>query len=629
MNLLSAESLSKSFAFKPLFEDLFFGIEEGEKIALLGRNGSGKSTLLKILVGKLDADKGKVAIQKETRVAYAGQEHDFDENDTVLEALFSHTDNPAVQAVKDYEHLMSISFDTPGHADDLQEVMNRMDSFQAWDLENQINVILGKLGLSDLEAKIGTLSGGQKKRVVLASALIQQPDLLILDEPTNHLDLESIEWLEEYLSRARLALLLVTHDRYFMDRVSNRIIELDQGQVFKYEGNYAYYLEKKAEREAMDAVMLNKAKNHYKQELEWMRRQPKARTTKAKYRVDAFEDVKSKVKGAAGATEELELQSGMERMGKKILEVEKIAKAFDGTQIVNPFSYVFQRGERIGLVGPNGTGKSTFLNMLTGQLKPDSGVVDKGSTIKFGYFKQEEKSFIISQRVIDHVKEISENITLADGREVGPGKFLELFQFSPERQYTPIEKLSGGEKKRLQLLDILVTNPNFLILDEPTNDLDLPTLQILEEFLAGFKGCLIIVSHDRYFMDRLVDHLFIFEGEGVIRDFPGNYTEYRESLNEKSSKPAAAEVKKVNTLSPEVKESKAQVEKLSYKEKVEMEGLEKEIAKLEAEKGDLENKLSVGKGSVEELVEWGKKLNEVNESLETKELRWLELSEKE
>jgi ABC transport system ATP-binding/permease protein len=625
MNLLSVEGLTKSFALNPLFEGISFGIDEGEKMALLGRNGSGKSTLMKIIVGKLETDRGVVAIQRDVRMAYAGQDHDFDPQDTVLEALFSQSDNPAVKAIKDYEHFIHLATEDPSYSDQLQEAMNRMDALQAWDLENQIMVISGKLGLNDLEAKIGSLSGGQKKRVVLAGALLQQPDLLILDEPTNHLDLESIEWLEDYLSRARLSLLLVTHDRYFMDRVTNKILELDQGKIFKYEGNYAYYLEKKSERETMEAQSISKAKNLYKQELDWIRRQPKARTTKAKYRVDAFEDVKNKA-FSGSKTAELELQAGMERMGKKIVEIENISKTFKDKVAIKGFSYVFRRKERIGLVGPNGSGKSTFLNILTGILSSDSGKVDVGQTIKFGYFRQEETRFDLQQRVIDHVKDISESISLGDGRVMGPSQFLQLFQFSPERQYTPIEKLSGGEKKRLQLLDVLVTNPNFLILDEPTNDLDLPTMQILEEFLAGYQGCLIIVSHDRYFMDRLVDHLFIFDGMGGIKDFPGNYTDYRLSLKDAESNPAPEKPKQVAIESPPPKA--ATKSKLSFKEQQEMAELELKIEKLEQEKLSISFKLSEGSASVDELSAYGKRISEIDNELGSAEFRWLELSEK-
>jgi ATP-binding cassette subfamily F protein uup len=625
MNLLSVEGLTKSFALNPLFEGISFGIDEGEKMALLGRNGSGKSTLMKIIVGKLETDRGVVAIQRDVRMAYAGQDHDFDPQDTVLEALFSQSDNPAVKAIKDYEHFIHLATEDPSYSDQLQEAMNRMDSLQAWDLENQIMVISGKLGLNNLEAKIGSLSGGQKKRVVLAGALLQQPDLLILDEPTNHLDLESIEWLEDYLSRARLSLLLVTHDRYFMDRVTNKILELDQGKIFKYEGNYAYYLEKKSERETMEAQSISKAKNLYKQELDWIRRQPKARTTKAKYRVDAFEDVKNKA-FSGSKTAELELQAGMERMGKKIVEIENISKTFKDKVAIKGFSYVFRRKERIGLVGPNGSGKSTFLNILTGILSSDSGKVDVGQTIKFGYFRQEETRFDLQQRVIDHVKDISESISLGDGRVMGPSQFLQLFQFSPERQYTPIEKLSGGEKKRLQLLDVLVTNPNFLILDEPTNDLDLPTMQILEEFLAGYQGCLIIVSHDRYFMDRLVDHLFIFDGMGGIKDFPGNYTDYRLSLKDAESNPAPEKPKQVAIESPAPKA--ATKSKLSFKEQQEMAELELKMEKLEQEKLNISFKMSEGSASVDELSAYGKRISEIDNELESAEFRWLELSEK-
>jgi ATP-binding cassette subfamily F protein uup len=631
MSLLSVENLSKNFGLTPLFENLTFGLLPGEKVALIGRNGTGKSTMLKIIAGLVPADKGTVALNKDARVVYVGQQDNLNPEDSVLEATFSDRDNPAVQAVKNYERLIHGDDQADDYVDLLQDAIVQMDQYQAWDLESKAASILGKLGITDLDQKVSSLSGGMRKRVSLASALIRQADLLILDEPTNHLDLESIEWLEEYLDKDSLSLILVTHDRYFMDKVCNRIIELDQGKVYKYEGNYAYYLEKKAEREQIEAQELQKNRNLFKKELEWMRRQPKARTTKARYRIDAFDDLSEKVKGKKGVAE-LDLRIGMERMGKKILEAENLSKVFGDKQVLKPFSYVFQRGERLGLIGPNGSGKSTFLKLITGELISDTGKLEVGPTIRFGYFKQQEDRYNENERVIDHVKAKAEVITTSDGQSMGPGKFLELFQFSPQKQYTPIGKLSGGERKRLQLLDVLVQDPNFLILDEPTNDLDLPTLQILEEFLAQYQGCLIVVSHDRYFMDRLVDHLFVFDGEGQFKDFPGNYTEYRNAEQEKTT----VSVENRNAKPTEPKSSPTQMDststekrKLSFKEQKEKEQLEQEIKTLEVEKSTLEAILSSTSALPEKINQAIDRMAVVVGQLEEKELRWLELAEKE
>jgi ABC transport system ATP-binding/permease protein len=629
MSLLSVENLAKSYGLEPLFTNLTFGLQAGEKVALIGRNGTGKSTLLKIIAGLVPMDKGTVALNKDAKVVYVGQQDNLHPEDTILEAAFSDKEDPAVQAVKRYEALIHGDDTAEDYVDALQEAITAMDQYQAWDLESKAASILGKLGINDFQQKVSSLSGGMRKRVSLAAALIRQADLLILDEPTNHLDLESIEWLEEYLNKDNLSLILVTHDRYFMDKVCNRIIELDQGKVYKYEGNYAYYLEKKAEREQLEAVELQKNRNLFKKELEWMRRQPKARTTKARYRIDAFDDLSGKVKGKK-ETAELDLRVGMERLGKKIVEAQHLSKSFGDNEVLRPFSYVFQRGERLGLIGPNGSGKSTFLKLITGELPSDTGALDVGSTIRFGYFRQQEDRFNEHERVIDHVKAKAEVITTGDGQSLSPGKFLELFQFSPQKQYTPIGKLSGGEKKRLQLLDILVQDPNFLILDEPTNDLDLPTLQILEEFLAQYQGCLIVVSHDRYFMDRLVDHLFVFDGEGSFKDFPGNYTEYRYQEEEKQplSAPAIPKTGKTEKQVQSPVQTPVSKAKLSYKEQREKEGLEKDIAALEQEKGELEEILAGGTAELETITKASARIAEIQKALEEKELRWLELEDR-
>ncbi len=617
MNYLSVENLGRNLGERWLFRDLTFGILQGEKVALIGSNGSGKSSLMDVLAGKVPPDAGIVSIRKEIKVGYLHQNPDFNDAHTVLEVLFT-SDNEITQAIRQYEKA-----NESGDAEAISHYAEVLTRLNGWDYEAKVKQILGKLGIHDFDKRIGELSGGQKKRVFLAKVLIEEPDFLILDEPTNHLDLETIEWLESYLSASTMTLFLVTHDRYFLDKVCNRIMELNQSKIYKYQGNYAYYLEKKAEREEIAATVLEKDRNLLKKELEWMRRQPKARTHKAQYRIEAFHDLKER---AAGPKKEdkLELSMKTERMGNKIMEIQHVSKGFNGTTFIKEFSYTFKKGDRIGIVGKNGLGKSTFLSLITEEIKPDMGKIVKGETIKIGYYKQEGLVFSPDQKVIESVREKADYIKMADGREISASAFLTLFLFPPEVQYSPISKLSGGERRRLQLLKVLVENPNFLILDEPTNDLDIATLNVLEDFLAGYGGCLLVVSHDRYFLDRLVDHTFAFEGDGYIRDYPGNYTDYRnwadEQAKELKKAPKVVEVKKPSA-SAETKR------KLSFKEKMEFEALEKEIPELEKEKEELSQLLSGGLTDFEEIAKVSARLEELVSALEEKEMRWLELSE--
>lgn len=541
MNYLSVETLSKSFGERKLFQNISFGLDQGQKVALVGINGAGKSTLMKIIMGLEVADTGQVAVNQQVKVAYVHQNPVFSGDLSIYQTIFDGSSNATLKVIEDYQKAMLDSENGKDNSDLLQSIFEKMDQLEAWDFEYQVKEVLGKLGLHDTGISVGNLSGGQRKRVALAKAILEKPDLLLLDEPTNHLDLETIEWLEEYLSKSNLALFMVTHDRYFLEKVTNQILELDNGSIHRYMGNYGYFLEKKAERREIEATELDKAKSLYKKELDWIRRQPKARSTKAKYRVDAFEDTKEKAFNKR-EEREIELSVTSQRLGNKIIEIEKLNKSFDDKKIVEDFSYTFKKGDKIGIVGPNGAGKTTFLNMITGALAPDSGKVAIGQTTAFGYYRQEEDSFDEDKRLLDIVKEVAEVVTIAGGATITVAQFLNKFGFPPKQQHTPIAKLSGGERRRLQLLMILIKSPNFLILDEPTNDLDIVTLNTLEEFLDNFPGCLIIVSHDRYFMDRLVEHLFVFEGEGQIKDFPGNYTDFREwekeeKLIQKEDKP--------------------------------------------------------------------------------------------
>lgn len=620
MNYLSVEELAKSYDERRLFEGLTFGIDQGRKVALVGVNGCGKSTLLKIIAGLESQDKGTVSFRKDLKVAMLAQMPILNDEDTVEESIFEGED-PVLKLIKEYETALLALEKHPENAPDINPIIEEMDAKGAWDYENEVKQILGKLGIHDFNQKLGNMSGGQRKRVALAKVLVTQPDFLILDEPTNHLDLEIIEWLENYLATQNLTLLMVTHDRYFLDRVTNEILEIDQGQIFKYTGNYSYFLQKKEERQTMEQATISKARNLMKKELEWMRRQPKARGTKAKYRIDAFYDLE-KTASKNVQTQELEVKLQSSRQGKKILELQKISKSFDDRSFIDQFEYVFKRRDRIGIVGPNGVGKSTFLKLISGEIDPDSGELDFGLNTKIGFYTQEEVEFDLSKRVIDIVKEVAEYITLADGAEVSASQLLNQFLFSPEMQYSVVGKLSGGERRRLQLLNVLMQNPNFIILDEPTNDLDIMTLNVLEDYLEKYEGCLLIVSHDRYFMDRLVDHLFVFEGNGKIKDFPGNYTDYRESRpQEKSNESKSTQVKK-SSFKP-----KEEKRKMSYKERKELESLESEIAKLETEKTDLVAKLNSGTAGFEELQSWSEQIKTIGQELEDKEMRWLELSE--
>jgi ATP-binding cassette subfamily F protein uup len=627
MNILSVENLSKSYGVKKLFEGISFGLDQGQKVALIARNGTGKSTLLRILTGKDIADSGKVVFRNGISIGFLDQDPSFDPKQTVIEAAFNST-NPTLAAIKDYEYYMEQIelHPTDENSLKLQDAMERMDDQNAWDYESKIKQILSQLKIHNLSQQVSTLSGGQLKRLALSKVLIDNPDLIIMDEPTNHLDLEMIEWLEEYLSAQDVTLLLVTHDRYFLDRICTEILELDNGQMYRYKGNYSYFVEKKAEREFNEGRETDKAKNLMRKELEWIRRMPKARGTKSKSRVDAFYDLEEKASGKKQARE-MQLNVKMSRIGGKVIEMTKVYKSFGDLKILKGFDYTFKTGERIGIVGPNGVGKSTFLNIILGLEPPDSGKVNTGETIVYGHYSQQGLLLKEDKRVMEVVKDIADVIPLSDGSKVSASQLLQLFQFPPDIQYTYVSKLSGGEKRRLYLLTVLMKNPNFLILDEPTNDLDLLTLGILEDFLANFGGCLVIVSHDRYFMDKLVDHLFIFEGDGVITDFNGNYHEYREKQFEKEreGRQQKATVVKEKPIAPPKTEVK---NKLSYKEKLEYEGLEKELAALEVERAELSKKLESSIEDIQELTLCTKRMGEVMKLIDEKSFRWLDLSEK-
>lgn len=619
MNYLSVEQLSKTFGDRTILDNISFGVDQGQKVALVGINGSGKSTLLKILSGIESPDKGVVVFKNELVVRHLLQNPAFEEGQSILDAVFDAKD-PSHQLLKQYEKAMLKNLAGEENHEEVQRVLIQMDEQNAWELETQAKQILGKLGLHELDQDVSKLSGGQQKRVALAQALIHRPDLLILDEPTNHLDIETIEWLENYLSTANMALILVTHDRYFLEKVTNHIVALERGSLFSYQGDYAYFLERKAERKAQESSSIDKAKNHYRKELDWIRRQPKARGTKAKYRVDAFEDTKQK---AFSAQKDSELQLGAKaaRQGKKILEVDQLSFGYNEDFLIKDFSYIFQRKEKVGIVGPNGSGKTTFIQLLQKELLPKSGEVIKGETTKFGYYRQIEPNFDEQQKVIDFAKSIAEVVEVGKGRTISVSQFLTQFLFPPEVQYKPISILSGGEKRRLQLLQILIKSPNFLVLDEPTNDLDLLTLNVLEDYLENFEGSLLIISHDRYFMDRLVDHLFVFEGDGFIKDYPGNYTDWRASL---VNVPKPAEKKKIPK--PEAPQEQQEKRKLSYQEKQEFDNLEKEIPALEQEKAKL-IALLTNETDHEKLSSISKEIEALTETLDEKELRWLELSD--
>ncbi len=624
MNHLSVENLAKSFDSRELFEGLTFGLDQGQKAALVGVNGCGKSTLMRIIAGLESPDEGEVSFRKGLRTAMVPQNPEFDDEDNIVQAVFAE-DIEELNVVRDYEMALHQATINPDDAPDITPLIEQMDRLNAWDYESQVKQMLGELGLHNLEQRMSELSGGQRKRVALARALIVKPDFLILDEPTNHLDLEIIEWLEGYLATANLTLLMVTHDRYFLDKVTNEILEIDQGQIFKYKGNYGHFLEKKAEREESDAATVDKARNLLRKELDWMRRQPKARGTKAKYRVDAFYDTKEKASKNV-KRQELEVNLKGERQGKKILELEQVSKRFGELKILEHFNHTFRRKERVGIVGPNGVGKSTFLNILIGETDLDSGRREVGQTTKFGYYTQEEQKFDPKTRVLDVVKEVADVIQLADGSQITASQLLNQFLFPPKMQFNVVGKLSGGERRRLQLLRVLMKNPNFLILDEPTNDLDLMTLNVLEDYLETFEGCLMVVSHDRYFMDRLTEHLFVFEGDGKVRDFPGNYTDLREQGGVFSSKANGEEgsSKRVESSSDQVKTER---KKLTYNEQREFDGLEAVMAQLESKKGAISRQMNTIT-DYEGLQQLARELEQVKEELEEKEMRWLELSER-
>ncbi|OYX16469.1 MAG: ABC transporter [Algoriphagus sp. 32-45-6] len=629
MNYLSVENLSKAFGERKLFSNISFGISQGQKIALVGINGAGKSTLMKIIMGQEIPDTGQVGINNSVKIAYVHQNPVFDSNLNIYQTIFDQSNSEVLRVIEDYHKAMLDSERGIDNSAQMSKLFEKMDALQAWDFEYQVKEVLGKLGLHDTELPVGNLSGGQRKRVALAKAILEKPDLLLLDEPTNHLDLETIEWLEDYLAKANLSIFMVTHDRYFLDKVCNEILELDQGKIHRYQGNYGYFLDKKAERLQIEDIEIEKAKSLYKKELDWIRRQPKARGTKAKYRVDAFEETKEKA-FTKREERDIELTVSTQRLGNKILEIEKIGKSFDEKTLVKDFSYIFKKKDRIGIVGPNGAGKTTFLKMITGLLDPDSGKISVGQTTAFGYYRQEEDRFDEEKRLIDVVKEVAEVVVLDKGQTITVSQFLTQFGFPPKQQFTPIGKMSGGERRRLQLLMVLIKNPNFLILDEPTNDLDLMTLNILEEFLDTFPGCLIIVSHDRYFMDRLVEHLFVFEGEGVIRDFPGNYTDFREWEKENQSEdrsPKLEEVKSEKQESRIEKQESAPKVKASYKQKQEFKKINESIAKLEGEKATITDQIAAGTSDVNQLMTWTNRLQAIDGELEELELAWLELSE--
>lgn len=634
MNYLSVESLTKSFGTKALFNKISFGLNQGDRIALIAKNGAGKSTLLKVLVGKEIADEGTVVFRKDIVVTYLDQNPILNENDTVLEAIYN-SDNPMLNAVRAYEEaLHAFEKDYNDKTSEKLEISSaQMDKLDAWGFEAKVQEVLQRLKIAFLDKQIGMLSGGQKKRVALAKVLIDEPHLLILDEPTNHLDVEMIEWLENYLVSRDMTLLLVTHDRYFLDRICNEIIEIDNGKIHHYRGDFQYYVEKKAEREAIEGSEIDKAKNLFRRELEWVRKMPKARGTKSKSRLNAFEDTKEKAFSGVVETK-LELGVKMSRIGGKILEFKNIKKAFGETKIVNDFSYIFKKGEKIGVIGKNGVGKSTFLNMIMGLENPDSGDIQTGETMIFGYYSQEGLKLTEDKRVIEVVKDIAEFIPLADGSKLSASGLLTKFLFPPEVQYSMVSKLSGGERRRLYLMTILIKNPNFLILDEPTNDLDIVTLSVLEDFLTNFQGCVLIVTHDRYFMDKMVDHLFVFEGAGVLRDFPGNYTEYRdkkETEDKLASKLGAIPVAETSIKSIEtpsnVIDTTSSKKKLSFKEKLEYEQLEKEIANLETEKAKITSLLNAGSDNHEDIMKWSEQIGTILSKLDEKSFRWLELSE--
>lgn len=617
MNYLTVENLSKSYGELTLFQDLSFSVHKDQKIAFVAKNGTGKTSILNIISGEDEADSGTVTYRKGIAVSYLSQDPKLDGNLTVEETIFA-SDNPILKVILNYEHALL----NPEDEDAYQKAFEQMEQHQAWDFETQYKQILFKLKLEDLTEKVSSLSGGQKKRLSLANALINKPDLLILDEPTNHLDLEMIEWLEAFFAKENITLFMVTHDRYFLERVCNEIIELDEGQLYSYKGNYSYYLEKREARIEQDAVETGKAKQLFKKELEWMRRQPKARTTKSKSRIDDFHDIKHRASQRRN-DHEVQLELNMERLGNKVAEFHKVSKSFKDKVILDGFEYLFKNGERVGIIGKNGTGKTTFLNLLTQTSKPDSGKVILGETVKFGYYTQNGITIKPEQKVIEVIREYGDYIPLKKGKQISAQQLLERFLFSRKKQYDFVEKLSGGERKRLYLCTVLIQNPNFLILDEPTNDLDIVTLNVLESFLLDFPGCVIVVSHDRYFMDKVIDHLFVFKGEGEIDDFPGNYTDYRVY---EDSQPV------ISNTSDDKKDKKSwkktEDNKLTYNEEKELKNVESKLNSLAFDKKELETKFNNPDLSPDEINKLSKALQKIIDDLEAKEGRWLELQEK-
>lgn len=616
MNYLSVENISKHYGERTLFENVSFGINKDQKIAFIAKNGSGKTTIMNMLTGKDEPDSGQVVVRKDIKMAFLAQDNNLQDELTIEESIFA-SDNDTLKVIERYEKALQ----HPEDEETYQKAFDDMDRHNAWDFETQYKQILFRLKLEDLKIKVKSLSGGQKKRLALAIILINRPDLLILDEPTNHLDLEMIEWLEDYFAKENITLFMVTHDRFFLERVCNEIIELDNGKIYQYKGNYSYYLQKKEERIASENASIDKAQNLFVKELAWMRRQPKARTTKSKSRQDDFYVIKEKAMSRRKENV-LELEINMERMGSKIIEMVKLNKKFKDKTILNDFSYSFQRGERIGIIGKNGTGKSTFLNILTHTLQPDSGKVTIGDTIKIGYYTQSGINPKPGQKVIEVIKEYGEYIPLTKGKIISASQLLERFLFDSKKQYDYVEKLSGGELKRLYLCTVLIQNPNFLILDEPTNDLDIVTLNVLENFLLDYPGCLVVVSHDRYFMDKIVDHLFVFRGEGEVEDFPGNYSDWR--IYEDSVEPVKDDVtkEKVNWKEKQVKAG------LTFNEQKEFQKIEREIKELEAKKKEIEHLFATTELNHDEIEKKSSELQKIISDLETKEERWFELSMK-
>ena len=620
MNLLTVENISKSYGEKVLFKGISFGINKDQKIALIAKNGSGKTSILKIIFGDDTPDTGEVNFRKGTRISFLPQEPKLNPDLTVEESILQ-SGNETLKIIAAYEHALENSADSDAY----QKAFEAMDQHQAWDFETQYKQILFKLKLDRLDARVGDLSGGQKKRIALCNVLLEKPELLILDEPTNHLDLEMIEWLEDYFAKEKMTLLMVTHDRYFLERVCNEIIELDEGKLYSYKGNYSYYLEKRDARIAQENVEAHKTKQHFKKELDWMRRQPKARTTKSKSRIDDFKVIKEKAQMRRN-NHVVQLEINMERLGNKMIEMHKVSKAFDDNVILKGYDYMFQRNDRIGIIGKNGTGKSTFLNLITGGITPDSGKIIWGETLKFGYYTQSGITVKEDQKVIDVIREFGDFIPLKKGLKISAQQLLERFLFDRKKQYDFVEKLSGGERKRLYLCTVLIQNPNFLILDEPTNDLDIVTLNVLESFLLDFPGCLIVVSHDRYFMDKIVDHLFVFQGKGQIDDFPGNYSDYRAYENSQVKEKEVLPEKEKKQSKNDWKNTAKEKTPLSYEEQKEFKKLEKEIEKLEAEKENLQGQFLNESLEAEEITKISIHLNQVEENITAKTERWFELS---